>query len=120
MNNKYTGLIPNNHYMYLPWNKHDRKKKRIGQDFTTQSPPYIQLQLWPSEMFLSPVEPTTPGITGMKKLFREAKKIASVLLMPSPGEQFWLKIDCLDGLLNQVHADLSVQVSVLYSLCVNC
>ena len=43
--------------------------------------------------------------------FAKERELSHVFLEPSPGEQFWLKIDCRDGFLQNVTVDLSIKVS---------
>ena len=35
---------------------------------------------------------------------------AAVTLMPSPGERFWLKVDCVNGALADIDMDISIDV----------
>ena len=83
LNYTYNGLIPRGHNMYLPWNRSWEHFGRVDAALNERI-----------NSFQTMVHAT-----------------AAVTLMPSPGELFWLKVDCVDGALADVETDISIEVS---------
>ena len=46
----------------------------------------------------------------INEFIARASTMAEVTLMPSPGEQFWLQVDCMDSVLEIGEAKVSVEV----------
>ena len=96
--NIYGGLIPSARGLYLPWNESQASILRDGVIYPNK-PGFLSSGI------------DEPNIT---KNFRiRAGSTSAVTLMPSPGEQFWLKIDCFDNRLRRIKAELSIKVGVI-------
>ena len=90
-------LLPKGRHLYLPW-----KMIRHQEDGDVHKNLVLPLSAANAKM---------SGEENDKKYsLGSAVAIADILLMPSPGEQFWLKIDCSDIWLNTDAADLSIEV----------
>ena len=51
--------------------------------------------------------------TSHYEFLQNATMLADLTLMPSPGEQFWLQLNCLDGVLNKVDGEIALKVGEL-------
>ena len=95
--NMYGGLIPSGRSLYLPWNESQASIPRNGVVYQ-ERPGFL---------------PHVIDELNITRNFRiHAGLMSSVTLMPSPGEQFWLKINCFNNRLKRMKAKLSIQVSV--------
>ena len=95
--NMYGGLIPSGRGLYLPWNESQASIPRDGV-INQERPGFL---------------PNVINELNITRNFRiHAGSMSSVTLMPSPGEQFWLKINCFNNRLKRMKAKLSIQVSV--------
>ena len=96
--NVYGGLIPSGRGLYLPWNESQTSIPRDGVIYKNK-PAFL---------------PDAIDEINITRNFRiNAGSISAVTLMPSPGEQFWLKADCFNDRFERIKARLSIQVSVV-------
>ena len=98
-------------HVYRPW-----KMIRYGDPLVEghQYPHFIrgvsQKVIWPAKTASVANAKLSTEEKDMKYSLEIAELSADVLLMPSPGEHFTLKVDCLDMWLNKIPADLSIDV----------
>ena len=105
--NMFSALILKPRSLYLPWERYQRP---------LVSETYISLPFFPNSekgpewqsMRDRTTNETNPTVI---ENFAKEQELSNIVLTPSPGEQFWLKIDCRDGFLQTVSADLSIEVS---------
>ena len=101
--NIFGGLIPTKRGLYLPWNESKATIPRDGVNH--QDRPGFRVNTI-DKLKIS-----------MARNFRiHAGSISSVTLTPSPGEQFWLKIDCFNNRLERIQAKMSIKVGVMVLL----
>ena len=111
--------LPEAEHLYLPWTM-IRHQPEIDIYYRYPFEKFFPLPGVAGKVFESSAKRSANAKSsaeekGVMYDFRRTKDLADVLLMPSPGEQFWLKIDCSDIWLNRISADLSMEVR--YSQC---
>ena len=110
-------LIPKEHNLLLPWKW--RSKSGYKHVITDDSSDYQDYNAYDFHFpekypvgFSVPPSPRPTNLTSVVDVdsLQNVENMADVLLMPSPGEHFWLKIDCLDIWLHRINAELTVKV----------
>ena len=92
-------LNPKPRSLFLPWRLQNSSQRRQGPSL------HLLPGLNQGQPSRTRRDPVTEG--------NNFRALSDVVLMPSPGEQFWLKIDHFDNFLQNVTAELFIEVRSL-------
>ena len=104
---RHRGTTPRESQLFLPWNGTLKSLQKVEEEDEKNG------------------QFSDPMLKGRYHVLNEpydvtAAKMAHLVLLPSPGERFWLVIRCLDDVLNEVQssvfAEVRLAVVVVYFL----
>ena len=104
--NLFSALLLKPRSLLLPWERIKPQENFPIIRFFPEAEDALNWQ-WQSMRDHRPTEANPTLIEN----FAKERELSGAFLTPSPGEQFWLKIDCRDGFLQNVTVDLSIKVS---------
>ena len=96
--------------LFLPWK---RNQKPTALDTFVAYPFFPDTNNKPSSKSMRESTSSKTIPTRIFDSFRTISKeqeLSDVVLTPSPGQQFWLKVDCRDGFFQNLSAYLSIEV----------